>query len=484
MAVLLINRLGYNVTGGEEQYLAFAHQFFNPGWIPGSFTYSEFAGTRIVFQWLVGPVMEWWSFEQAAFWLRAINFTLLSVSLAYFFRATGCSAWLTFIICQAFLLSAQNLFGGEWIIKSFEPKSVAYIFAFSGLYAFTRKHPLQTALWLVLASSFHILVGGWTMLALLLLWTLEGRWKNVFSATFLFGILMLPMVIYLYLGYFHQPPRTSEFNPDWIYCYYRLSHHLGIWRTTAYFVEAHALGAFGTLFILSISFAWNQWLSAPLKRINRLMQIIFAINLLFVGIAAMDHYFLEHSGGLGLKYYPFRSNSIGFLLAMIILFRLAFEWLQKQAWKLWAYRVVIAATVIILVVQGINNVNVSIRRLNPDEAYLEMCQFITDHTKPTATFLLLHPDNAHRDYNSFGRRTARENFVVPKFVSAEKGKLIEWYERIIAYNRVRQDLKHLNTLRQKHRVDYLLTGTGAAPDSLELVHENDAFKLYRLRRDG
>lgn len=479
LCVLFINRLGFNATGGEEQYLAFARQFVNPDWIPGSFTYTEFAGTRIVFQWLVGPVMEWLSFEQAVFGLRALNFTLLAIPMAYFFRAIRFPVLLTFIVVQVFVLSAQNLLGGEWIFKSFEPKSVAYIFAFAGLYAFVQKRAIQTGIWLALSCYFHVLVGGWLMFAIGLFWILSMHWKQALIAGLTFTALLAPFIVYLFYGYFQTVPPVTELNLDWIYCYYRLPHHLGIWKSTDYFLDQHALGALATLFLLVVSFTWRRWLREPLLRLNGIMQIIFAVNLLFVGIAALDHFVFEQSGGLGLKYYPFRSNSIGFFIAMIIMADLAFGWLEKQAWKMWVQRIALISVVVIVVIQGVNNLKLSLKRLSPDPDYTSMCDYISQHTEPNATFLILHPDNANHLYNSFSRRAERENFVVPKFVAAERHKLLEWYKRLRVYNRVRQDV----TVLEKTNINYLLTNQHLSERHLEPVQEKGVFKLYQVIRN-
>lgn len=36
--VLICNNLAFPLSGGEEQYLQYAKQWFQPEWIPGSFT--------------------------------------------------------------------------------------------------------------------------------------------------------------------------------------------------------------------------------------------------------------------------------------------------------------------------------------------------------------------------------------------------------------------------------------------------------------
>ena len=63
-----------------------AKQFINPEWISNSFTLTEFAGTRIAFQLIVGTLLQWVDFETMAFYGRLLNFALISIPLAMLFK--------------------------------------------------------------------------------------------------------------------------------------------------------------------------------------------------------------------------------------------------------------------------------------------------------------------------------------------------------------------------------------------------------------
>ncbi|GEM_PF-695912 len=482
MAFLLIcaNKLGVDVSGGEEQYLAFARQFINPDWIPGSFTLTEFAGSRIVFQWLVGPVMELMPFEQAVFFFRLVNFLLIGIPIGLFFHRLGFSLPLSFLTLQIFLMSDQNLVGGEWILKTFEPKSVAYIFVFFALYYFLDKRQGLVAVHLALASYFHILVGGWLLGVLVLIFFLEGFWKKSVQLGVFYALLMAPMIAYLLPGYFGQTVPETDFNLDWVYAYHRLPHHLGLWKTTEYFMKGHFWGVVQTVGLFAIGIVWRKWLPENLRRLNAIMLLCFIINLLFVGVAAIDHFLLENSGGLGLKFYPFRTNSIGMLLGMVILMGLL--WQKMEIWsqgKRLRY-LLLGSFTVLAVAQLVNNIERSKKHLATDPDFREMCAFISSHTDREDVFFILHPYWGHRDYNSFTRRAERENFYVPKFVSAERIKLVEWYERYQFYMQLRSKLDFLPEGHERYGITYMLTNDDREDPNIELAHEVGQYRLYKL----
>ena len=130
---LVANKLALPISGNEEDYLGFAMQFFNPGWIRNSFTLSDFPGSRLFFQLIVGWPLQFLPWETALCLFRFINFFLLAVGLAFLFRKLKLHYLEAFFIFQIYIITAQSFFGGEWIFYGFEPKTLAYIFVFPSL---------------------------------------------------------------------------------------------------------------------------------------------------------------------------------------------------------------------------------------------------------------------------------------------------------------------------------------------------------------
>jgi len=483
-ALMVVNKLGFDVSGGEEQYLAFSRQYLDPEWIPGSFSLTEFAGSRIVFQWIMGFFMQRFSFEAVVFGARLVNFLLLSIPLGLFFHRLRFSLPFVFVAFQLFLMSEQNLFGGEWIIKTFEPKTVAYIFVFFALYHLTRSEHRAVAVHLALATYFHVLIGGWTILVIGLLQLSERHLRKAIEMAALYGIVVLPFALYLFSGYFGNEPPASGYNLDWIYCYYRLPNHIGIWVTTDYFLKGHALGVALTLAMFAAGFWWKRYLRDTFRMLNNLMLIIFAINLLFVGVVATDHFIFDNSGGFGLKYYPFRTNALGMFLALIIVLKLLHDKLRATRYHTWIFRVVFVVILLLAAAQVVNNIKRSVKYFRADPDYRALCHYISQHTRKSDVFLLLQPDYGNPEYYAFNRRAERENFVVAKFVSAERTKLAEWYQRMNAFHRARRNLDSIVGLRELYGVNYIVLGEENSKPYLELAHTEGRYHLYRIVRPG
>lgn len=475
-ATMCVTRLGFDISGGEEHYLTFAKQFSNPDWIPGSFTATEYPGTRIVFQWLVGPVLSFMDMESFAFLARGVNFFLLSIPLALVFRKLKIGIPESFVLLQLFVMSEQNLFGGEWIIKSFEPKSIAYIFVFYALHSLLEKKYTRMAIFLAIGTYFHILVGGWVLIGILVVWAFSQQWKRAFMSGLIFGLLCLPFAIYVFIGYFLNAPEAGEINPDWVYCYYRLAKHLGIFYFKEFFMSTHFTGIVLSAFALIVAFLLKRkFTDENLRLLANLVIAFLFINMIFVGVAYVDHAVLDNAGSLGLKYYPFRSNSI----ASFLLFLLVFIWIRDvfggSKIYLNSLRVIFGLVVLLGVVQGVNNVK---RTLALDQDFKEVCVFINENTAKGSQFGLIGEGRTNRVYWGFMRQAERENFSETKFIPADKHKIEEWYYRNVDHVRMNKDPRLFIDIANKHSLQYLLIDRSLEQPGLDLLYENDKYFVY------
>ncbi len=480
LIILVANKLGFDASGGEDQYLSFARQYVNPEWIPNSYSITEFAGSRIVFQWIVGPIMEVVSFDWAVFSFRLINFSFYALVVGTLFQTLRLNLLLSLCFFHLFVMSEQNLIGGEWIFKTFEPKSVAYIFVFAALRAFHLSKYTWVCIFLVFSCYFHVLVGGWTLMVLGAVMLLNGKWKKIIKPGIIFVLLLLPFAFYLIPGYFLIEVPESDPTVNWIYAYYRLPNHLGIWKNTEYFLNGNARDSVITFILLIITFFWRHHIPKGWKWMNQTVQVIFSVNLIFVGIAAMDHFFFDNSGGFGIKYYPFRTNSIGMFLVMLIGFQLAYNWLANKVWKKKLYAGVVTLVFALLVAQTVNNVQRSERYYSEAPDYKAMVKYVRENTPKTAVFYLREPYFGWPIYYSFNRRAERENFFVPKFIFAQADKTLSWFERLKHYQRARYKISRVVGLQEKYGVTHMMSTTEWEEPFLEQVHQTGAYRLYKI----
>jgi hypothetical protein len=213
----------------EAHYLAKARHYWNTDWCRGDF-FLESADAHLVFYWTFGwvaallplPAAAWagrilmWAF-QAWSWRRLSwalvprpMFSLLSMAL--------------FLV----LLDWCEL-AGEWIADGVEAKSFAFGFVFLAIDAIVRNRWNRAWILLGAASAFHVLVGGWSVVAAGFAWMVAGndrpRFWNMLpglAAGFLLSLPGLAPGIALTRGF--DPETVAEANQ--IYVYFRLPHHL------------------------------------------------------------------------------------------------------------------------------------------------------------------------------------------------------------------------------------------------------------------
>ncbi len=119
---------------------------------------------------------------------------------------------------------------GEWLIGGFEAKGLAYVLVLFALGALAQgSWPVVWPL-LGLAGAFHVLVGGWSVLAAGVAWIAAGRARPPLGQTACLGLaigllLALPgLIAAIHLNWGVDPATVGEANR--IYVFTRLPHHL------------------------------------------------------------------------------------------------------------------------------------------------------------------------------------------------------------------------------------------------------------------
>lgn len=217
----------------EQYYVGKAIHFWNSGYLPAD-------------QFLDTPDSHW--FFYATFGLCSFLFS--PTALAWFGRlfAWGLTAWswqrlsrtiidrpwVSVLTAMAFLFYIDVFhLAGEWLAGGVEGKSFAFPLVFLGLAAFLQGRFNLAWIYLGAASAFHVLVGGWTVLACLTCWTwTETRSKNLLPCLRkmlpglccggLLSLIGLLPALALDAGASADTLREAHR----IYVFERLSHHL------------------------------------------------------------------------------------------------------------------------------------------------------------------------------------------------------------------------------------------------------------------
>ncbi|MGE0607138.1 MAG: DUF6798 domain-containing protein [Pirellulales bacterium] len=214
----------------EAHYLGKAKHYWDASFAQGDFFFESADAHEVFYRacgWLTLflslPAVAWMG-RLATWWLLAWSFRRLSAAIVP-------QAWLSVVAAALFLaLSESCHMAGEWVIGGFEAKGFAYVLVFLALEALVRGYWARS-LWLLgAASSFHVLVGGWTVVGMAFMWLFVGREGRPSAKELTLGLaggllLALPGIwpaLRLEWGVDHAlADKANE-----IYVYQRLRHHL------------------------------------------------------------------------------------------------------------------------------------------------------------------------------------------------------------------------------------------------------------------
>lgn len=218
----------------EQYYIGKAIHFWDRNWLPNDLfldtpdSHWFFYGTFGFFSLFFSPITLTWFGRWMIWILTAWSWRRLSFALIPKpgFSILTASALL-------FLLDSFHL-AGEWIIGGVEGKGFAFPFVFLGLESFFKNKSKICWIYWGIASAFHVLVGGWTVLVALAVWFIQELkspsllYRHFLSImpALLFGggISLLGLIPALLLDVGSSPETIRAAHQ--IYVFERLSHHL------------------------------------------------------------------------------------------------------------------------------------------------------------------------------------------------------------------------------------------------------------------
>lgn len=233
--LLLMVALVFVVAGGippgvnEAHYLAKAKHYWNPSWCPAD-SFLQSADAHLVFYWTMGWLTLFLPLSAVAWIGRFITWFLLAWSWRRLSnRVIPGNGWalLTLGLFACFL-GCGNM-AGEWVLGGFEAKGFAYVLLFLALETLWLGRWNRVWLLLGAASSFHVLTGGWSVVAAMFVWLCSPRDRPALTAMWpaLLGglVLALPGLLpALALTWGVDQALLAEANE--LYVHRRLPHHL------------------------------------------------------------------------------------------------------------------------------------------------------------------------------------------------------------------------------------------------------------------
>ena len=479
LALLLLHFLSFSLNSNEEQYLQLAKQFYDPEWIKNSINFNEFAGTRLLYQYISGFFLSFLSFEYYVFLGRLVLALLYTLPLTKLYRTLGISNVGILLHLPVLFLVHQSMFATSFIFLSVESSGFAYFFVLYALVFLIQCRYGWMIAMLVAASYFHILVGGYAFIYLGATMVLfdPTPWQRKLVLLIVYAVCLLPFVLYLQTSVTVARPTIP--SADWIYTYFRAPHHTALFQSPIYFYRNHFYGVLIAVIALtfSISLASNIQ-RADLKRLNFFIILSLAGTLAAVVLAFFD------KTGQFVKYYPFRINTLSTFALTLIMAYLLTDIIRGR----YAYAInltIVALSAFFTLQSLLPNVYLSYLYFSRAfAAFDQMSTYIANHTDQDD--IILYLDNPTGDiedvYSSLTltRKTRRSRFVSYKFIPAELGKIPEWYDRVLMKQAVSADINRLPTLRERYRVDYLLTTQNIHSPQLRLVYSKLPYLLYEV----
>ncbi len=497
----------------ETHYLAKAKQYWQPDWCAGDL-FLESGKAHLTFYWTVGLLTKWFALPTVAWIGRLAAWLALAIAWQRLNRTiTGLPLRAVLSAMLLVTLIDWTNFAGEWVVGGVEGKCFAYACVFWGLAALAEQRWRWVWPCFGLAAAFHVLVGGWSVIAAAMVWLWQPRESRpkllvMLPALMLGGALALPGVVPALQLTLTVSPETVE-QANQIYVFDRLPHHLSPLTMSGPELGKKAL-RFG---LLLLGFAWlrffcirqadNLPLASPcegggpkipsFRPLDFLMR--FAIATLIISVAgfAWELATWNHPAVAAriLKYYVFRLADIAVPLATSLgVGWLTHRLLQRQS--KWG----IALLLLAVSLPTLHLLDVSRdryekprppadRRLKDVAAFRNACDWANEHTPTDALFLV------PRHAQSFKWYAGRSDLVTWKDVPQSADALLTWRERYfdvhwhyneekkyVAYGSLAsQGTERMRELTERYQFDYVLT-VEYPPLLLPVVYANNYYTIY------
>jgi hypothetical protein len=163
---LILNRESIFVPSvTEEYYLLHLAKLWNSSVLYNDWTFASLP-SHFVFNFVFGPLTLLFPLNVVGWLGRFLSSSLILVALLQLGRHFRIPLWATTVSILFWLIYRQSIVAGEWVLATFEAKSIAYVFLLFSLNGFLRGEGIVIpSILLGLAFSFHPLIGLWSALA-------------------------------------------------------------------------------------------------------------------------------------------------------------------------------------------------------------------------------------------------------------------------------------------------------------------------------
>jgi hypothetical protein len=476
----------------ESVYLPKLKHAWDPGWAAKDF-YLNSADAHGVFGLVLGWPTRLLSLPAFAWTGRLLTWGLLAWAWQRLSAALVPYRWLSVLTAGLFVcLQERGQMAGEWVIGGFEAKGLAYACVFVGLICLVRNRWNLALMALGAATALHGLVGGWSLVALVVAWLLEGPARPRLTTLWPGLLAAVPLAA---LGIWPAIAMNADVSSDImaeanrIYVYQRLMHHLLPQAFRSDMVLRHVILA---------ALLLGLWATAP-RGEGRYRLLSFAIGAVLIAaagwlIALATAGRPELSASL-LRYYWFRLADamvpLGVALGIVASAAAAARLRPYRA--SWSLGIVAGIASLHLAGYAIDRLYPTRPRADKENkiddyvAWRHLTNWVARHTPDDALFL------TPRSQQTFNWYTGRSEVVTWKNIPQNASGIVEWWGRLNdIYGQpaaegpeswhdslVDVPIARLQQLAGKYGFEYMVM-KAEPPMPLPVVYRNETYVVYRM----
>jgi hypothetical protein len=413
----------------EPHYLGKAKHYWDAAWCARDF-FLNTADAHEVFYFAFGWLTRWLPLPVVAWCGRIVTWGLLAWAWRRL-SAALVDGWLYCVLSAALFVALNDRFhmAGEWVVGGVEAKGFAYVFVLLGLESLVRDRWGRALVLFGAASAFHVVVGGWSVLAAGVVWLAADRRppleKLILPAAAGLLLALGGLVPAVALSWGVDPRVVNEANR--LYVYERLGHHLLPQQMPLEFIVRHLL--------LVASLVPLVRLAPNGEGFRRLRAFVAAaVGMAAIGmVLSMLAWPNADLAAAVLRFYWFRMSDVMVplgvaLLASAILCRWQSE---RHPWfALVLSAAMLAAGCHLGQTIWMRQVYTTPRAFWPISAQADfddwraICKWAAEETPPDALFLV--PRLSH----SFRWRSGRAEVVTRKDLPQDAPGIVEWWRRL------------------------------------------------------
>ncbi len=489
----------------EAHYWVKAKQFWDPSWLAQD-AFAPSGKAHWTFYVTFGALTQWFSLPTAVWIGRWIGWGLLAAGLQRVAWSVAPIRYGSLLLGLVWMAGIEyGDLAGEWVVGGIEAKVPAYAAVLFALSEAVRGRWSRVWPLLGVASAFHVLVGGWSVLAAGLAWGLQRGTEPLpkqLAGLVLGGLFALFGLLPGLALSLDSTPQEAALAAK-IYTYQRLRHHLLPAAFAPHWYLRHGLLAAGTLAVL-----WPLRRRAVLRPIIGFTAGAWVLVLIGLLLGLLTRW-APDLAAQGLRYYWFRLTDAAVPLALglgllgwltqppsglsrplarrlvLTVGLVAGGLIGAAIWRRLDQRVPPACDLRLLA--GAENLDKS-QREAIFEAWTAACRWARDNTPEEAVFL------TPRHQQTFKWYAHRAEVVNWKDVPQDAPSLLAWrrrFERVFPrrLGRVRVTIQYrlLREFRRDYGAEYLLVDrrivTGEVP--LRKIYPtrwspNAFYAIYRL----